>query len=59
MGLKQMCVHDFIRKFVPSSLRGIFYRLMVQWDGQQNVDLAFYDIDVLQARLKESKEIYK
>lgn len=52
----QWQVSTFMGKYVPHDLYGKFHELMVEWDGSPSVRFAFYDLDVLQMKLKEAKE---
>ena len=54
---KQMQVSEFINRYVPLENRKKFNQLMKDWDGDDRVVLqAFYDMDVLIMKLKESNE---
>jgi hypothetical protein len=52
----QWQVSTFMSKYVPHDLYPKFHQLMIEWDGSQSVRFAFYDLDVLQMKLKEAKE---
>lgn len=56
MDIKKMQVSDFVHLHVTDEHRSEFYRLMKEWDGNDDVRWAFYDTDVLWMRLKEAKE---
>lgn len=56
-----MQVKKFVNKYVPLENRKKFCQLMRDWDGDNFVSNsyvldAFYDMDVLEMKLKESKE---
>ena len=53
--LKQMQVKDFVHKYVLPSLQRQFYALMRQWDGWSDVSGAFYNMDLLNMKLKEAQ----
>ena len=57
MGNAQWQVSTFMSKYVPHDLWNTFHNLMVEWDGSPNVRYAFYDLDVLQMKLQEAKEM--
>ncbi len=46
---------DFVYRYVADVYRSEFYRLMKEWDRSPNVNLAFYDMDVLWMKLDEAK----
>ena len=50
-------VSNFANKYVKTEYRREFHRLMVEWDGRQDVGLSFYDFDLLQQKYVESKEV--
>ena len=51
-----MQVSSFANKYVKREYRKEFHRLMVEWDGRNDVGLTFYDLDLLQWKYKEAKE---
>ena len=53
---KQMAVKDFYWKHVPVNHRIKWLELMEEWDQSTDVYTAFYDITVMQDRLKEARE---
>lgn len=57
MSNTQWQVSTFMSKYVPIELYPKFNRLMIEWDGSPSVRFAFYDIDVLQMKLKEAREM--
>lgn len=56
--INQMLVQDFISLYVKSNLRKKFLRIMIEWDGRRDVVNSFYDLDVLNIKLKESGECH-
>lgn len=53
---KQMRVGEFMSIWVEQKYKSKFIVLMYLWEGEVSVEEAFYDIDVLQARLEEAQE---
>lgn len=57
MSNPQWQVKIFMSKYVPYELQKKFLELMQEWDGLPSVRYAFYDLDILEMKLKEAREM--